>query len=239
MHADGPLDAGAPTTTPTPRRAEEDVFLAWAVLLLALHVAWMLAGPYGAAAGAVAQISVSVAFAARSGGGARTLGVTADRPLRALLALAATVLVVLPAFAIGYRAASGLPLLGPLDMAGFAGDLARTLVLAALPEEMFFRGYVQPALAARLGGPADGPVGVRALWTRPVALSIAGSALLFAVTHAVLEPRWLSVGALARLLTFFPGLVFGALRVVTGSIWAPALFHALCNAWLFALQRSG
>ena len=44
--------------------------------------------------------------------------------------------------------------------------------------------------------------------------------------------------SLTRLTTFFPGLLFGLLRLKTGSMWSAAIFHALCNAWLLGLHQA-
>ena len=93
--------------------------------------------------------------------------------------------------------------------------LAQVLGIA-MPEEMFYRGYVQTALddAGRrkfrvLG--ADVGVGL-----------VLGSAI-FALGHVA------TTGHLARLSVFFPSLVFGWLRARTGGIGASVSFHAACN----------
>jgi membrane protease YdiL (CAAX protease family) len=99
---------------------------------------------------------------------------------------------------------------------------------------VFFRGFVQPRLATRLAGGT-----LRAIPFVPITRATVAAAALFATTHVVLEfdlPNVLSLGAAARLATFFPGILFGALREETGDVVAPAIFHALCNATLFALQ---
>ena len=88
-------------------------------------------------------------------------------------------------------------------------------LVVALPEELFFRGYLQGAwvrgarrkvriLGAELG------------WEW-----IAASAA-FAIAHTVFHGP---VG----LWTFLPGLAFGWLYARTGTIWAAVLFHAACN----------
>ncbi|MBT9554434.1 MAG: CPBP family intramembrane metalloprotease [Myxococcales bacterium] len=94
--------------------------------------------------------------------------------------------------------------------------LAMQLVLVALPEEWFYRGYLQARLDEshprrwRILG-ADLGVG----W-------LLGS-VLFALGHLVLDAR------VERLAVFFPSLLFGWLRARTGSVMASTLFHALCN----------
>lgn len=95
------------------------------------------------------------------------------------------------------------------------------LVAAALPEEIFFRGYLQTCLdkffIARWN-----IFGVRLGWAWPL------TALIFAFAHSVITYRWW------HFAIFFPALVFGYLRERTGGIIAPTLFHASSNivmAW--------
>src|SRR6202142_1713907 len=90
------------------------------------------------------------------------------------------------------------------------------LVVVAIPEELFFRGYLMERLE-RVWPPTRqifGAKGGRAL--------LACSAL-FALGHLLVIPTP------QRLAVFFPALVFGWMRARTGSIAAGATFHALCN----------
>lgn len=82
-------------------------------------------------------------------------------------------------------------------------------VVAALPEETIFRGILQPTLQRKLGH-----------WTGLVA-----TAVIFAVYHFRFHPA-----QLAGKLGF--GLIFGALRDRTGTLWAPAIAHGLSWAVL-------
>lgn len=101
------------------------------------------------------------------------------------------------------------------------------LVLVALPEEFFFRGYVQDGLNAaypkrwRILGAS---CGVGWIYT----------AALFAISHSAITIRWWHA------FIFFPGLAFGWLREKTGTLLAPILFHALANTfsyWVFLSYR--
>jgi len=94
-----------------------------------------------------------------------------------------------------------------------AATLAHQLLWVALPEELFFRGY----LWRRLADPHRG---------RLVAITASGA--LFAATHALIHP-----GAWA-LATFLPGCYFAWLRCRTNNLTAPILTHALANPLLFA-----
>jgi membrane protease YdiL (CAAX protease family) len=101
--------------------------------------------------------------------------------------------------------------------------LGQVLVIA-LPEEAFYRGYVMTALDDAWGTP----------WTLAKAKLgwgwIASSAL-FAVGHILTEPHP------ERLAVFFPALVFGWLRARNGGVGTSALFHALCNVLASTLTR--
>lgn len=90
------------------------------------------------------------------------------------------------------------------------------LIAVALPEELFFRGYLQ-ARMERLW-----PVR-RTLWGAPIGPALVVSSAVFALAHFVGEY------APVRLGPFFPALVFGLLRARTGSIVAPVVYHAFCN----------
>ncbi|MGQ0507910.1 MAG: myxosortase MrtX [Myxococcaceae bacterium] len=96
--------------------------------------------------------------------------------------------------------------------------------VVALPEEFFYRGYVQTRLrdawpqgrmflGARLGP---------AFWI---------TALLFALGHLAIFQVW-------RLAVFFPALLFGWMRERTGTVLGAALFHAACNLYEQFLEAS-
>jgi len=211
-----------------------DVLLAWALGLGASYGAWRLlpegAGWIGAS---LAWVVVPLALCASGRGRLAMLGLWPARPLRAAAVFLVVAALVLPLFGLGYvffcqrflgsGAWAWPPAASLLPLVGFH------LMRAGLPEEIFFRGYVQGALARRQSfGRGTGSLGnVQA---------IAGASALFALTHVAFLASPFSLYAAGRLLTFFPGLLFGLLREKTGSIYASALFHALCNAWLLWLQ---
>jgi membrane protease YdiL (CAAX protease family) len=98
----------------------------------------------------------------------------------------------------------------------FALTALNQLVVVAIPEEIFFRGYLLVRLE-RVWRPT------RRLWGAPVGMALLVSSALFALGHLVTVPNP------QRLAVFFPALVFGWMRGRTGSIAAGATFHALCN----------
>ncbi|MBN1336956.1 MAG: CPBP family intramembrane metalloprotease [Deltaproteobacteria bacterium] len=94
--------------------------------------------------------------------------------------------------------------------------VAYHVFFVAIPEEFFYRGYLQTRLNEvfpRRFLLAGIPFG-HGLWI---------AALLFAFGHSLVELRWW------HFATFFPGLLFGLLRERTGSVTASALCHAACN----------
>ncbi|WP_437632547.1 myxosortase MrtC [Sorangium sp. So ce854] len=143
--------------------------------------------------------------------------------LRAAAWAALIAVIVFPPFWLGYRlywgAASPFVLRPPS-----VDEIAAQLLVVALPEEAFFRGYLQSALDRVF------PPRFRALGARLGPAWLISSAI-FAVGHV------LTIQHPARLAVFFPALVFGWLRARTGGIGAPLLFHAACNLFSLTLAR--
>lgn len=151
-------------------------------------------------------------------------------------------LLIFPLFAAGFwafaEALPGLPrglrsLLAPYTAAprphprlpeGLALQALLQLLVVALPEELFYRGWMQGTLRRLPGRPVrvlGADLGPGFLLTQ----------LLFAAGHLAAFQPW-------RLWTFFPGLVFGWLRERTGGLAAPVIFHALSNLFLKVLEAS-
>jgi membrane protease YdiL (CAAX protease family) len=99
------------------------------------------------------------------------------------------------------------------------------LLVVALPEELFYRGWMQTSWAGGAPGRGVTVLGARLgagfLWTQ----------VLFALGHLVVLQPW-------RLATFFPALLFGWLRERTGNVAAPVVAHALSNVFLATLEAS-
>jgi membrane protease YdiL (CAAX protease family) len=157
--------------------------------------------------------------------GLRTDSYAPDIKLAALMA----VLTFVP-FAIGHH--YFWTLVGHLKFQPALPKEPLTLVLThllgvALPEEVFYRGYVQPRLAAMF--PRRFSVfGANVGWEIPVTSAI------FAMGHFAGEydPT--------RLGPFFPGLLFGWLAARTRTVYGAILYHAASNvlsAFLFACYR--
>jgi membrane protease YdiL (CAAX protease family) len=134
--------------------------------------------------------------------------------------------LIFPPFVVGFffwhQPTHAFRLAAPADLGAFV--LAQ-LVMVALPEEAFFRGFVQtrlhdawPARHRLLGADVD-------------ARALVLQAALFALVHLASEPRP------DKLATFFPGLLFGWLRARRGGIGAALVLHALSNVLADFLVR--
>ena len=90
------------------------------------------------------------------------------------------------------------------------------LVIIALPEEAFYRGYLQSRLDEALPGRVK-------VFGASVGPALIVTSAIFALGHfaTIRDP--------ARLAVFFPSLAFGWLRARTGGIGASVAFHASCN----------
>lgn len=99
------------------------------------------------------------------------------------------------------------------------------LLVVALPEELFYRGWMQTSWAR--GAPGRG----RTILGARLGAGFVRTQALFAAGHLVVLEPW-------RLATFFPGLMFGWLRERTGGIAAPVVLHALSNLFIATLEAS-
>jgi uncharacterized protein len=133
--------------------------------------------------------------------------------------------LVLPLFWLGYVLwwQPERPFSPPL-LSGMLDETLGWLLVIALPEEAFYRGYLQTALDDAK------PPRVRVLGA-PVGVGILLTSTLFAIGHVLTEvhPN--------RLAVFFPSLLFGWLRARTGGIGASIAFHAACNLFASYLAR--
>jgi uncharacterized protein len=98
------------------------------------------------------------------------------------------------------------------------------IFVVALPEEFFYRGFMQTRLrdawpqGAVLFGVRLGP-------------AFFVTALLFALGHLAIFQAW-------RLAVFFPALLFGWMRERTGTVLGSALLHAASNLYELILAAS-
>ncbi len=112
--------------------------------------------------------------------------------------------------ALAYLLVSALPL-SPFssshgtEVTLFGPFVIRQAVLVALPEEVFFRGYLYDVFEEKGWEP------------------ILATSLLFAAGHLAIH------ASAYRALTFFPALLFGWGRKKSGNLYVPVFLHLLFN----------
>lgn len=228
-----------------PRAAGRDAAIAFALVaalvaaLVQIHVTLPAIGHLGSALVAVLFLYTPVVVAWRRKEELDQYGFHAAPVRQGLIVAGAAIAVIFPVFALGYFAfyevACGggvLEHLVPRNMCSRYGGLgglhapaltwklaefcAVQLVVVALPEELFFRGFLLGLLERRFPP--------RRRWLGGgVGLALVLSALAFALIHLPKD------GDPRALATFFPGLLFGWMRSATGSILASTLTHAGSN----------
>jgi membrane protease YdiL (CAAX protease family) len=158
---------------------------------------------------------------------ARALHAALPSAVKELGVAAGVAAVVFPLYAIGFygwtEPAQPFSLSLPPDLANLA---LTQLVVVALPEEAFFRGYLQTALGD------NERRRVRILGVELAPAAWIAQAALFSIVHLIVEPHP------ARLLVFFPGLLFGWVRAWRGGIGAGLALHAMSNLYSEILSRS-
>ncbi len=97
------------------------------------------------------------------------------------------------------------------------------LLFIALPEEYFYRGYVQTRLSDAMKTRGDGEERAWLGFT----WAMVWTSALFAIGHLLIPVNGVLLAQ--RAAVFFPSLLFGWLRARTGSIVASTLYHAACN----------
>ena len=94
--------------------------------------------------------------------------------------------------------------------------LSGQLLVIALPEEAFFRGFLQTELEPSFSRRVR-------LFGAELSPAVLVASLIFAAGHFFTNAQ------ASRLAVFFPSLLFGYLRTRTKGIGASFVFHALCN----------
>jgi membrane protease YdiL (CAAX protease family) len=152
-------------------------------------------------------------------------GITLRRPFLSISVFLLVSLLCLPGFVLLYWLYRHVWLHVPFRV-GLPTDwlllLVYHLLCVALPEEVFYRGYMQ----SRLNGAFPRRIN---LLSAPLGFGWLYTSVLFALGHYVISLRP------EALATFLPGLLFGWLRERTGSVVASTAFHALCNATVVLL----
>jgi membrane protease YdiL (CAAX protease family) len=224
--------------------AGRDAVIAWAVVavlvtgLVHINIRLPGIGHLGSAFVAVLFLYAPVFFAWRRKEELDHYGFHAEPIARGLATAGTAMAVIFPVFMLGYFAfyeiACNSDLLAHLVPRGMCSryggltihapaltwDLGEfclvQLVVVALPEELFFRGFLLGLLERRF--PPK-----RRILGGGVGLALVLSAAAFAIIHLPKD------GDPRALATFFPGLLFGWMRSATGSVLASTLTHAGSN----------
>lgn len=235
-------------------KAGRDALVAYALVavlvtgLVRIDVTLPWVGHLGSALVSVLFLYAPMLVLARRGEDLIDYGFHAEPIKKGLVMAGAAIGVIFPIFALGYFAfyeiachSSVLSHLVPRNMcahyAGIGGIHAPALswgllefclvqlLVVALPEELFFRGFLLGLLEKRFP-PARRWLG------GGIGMALLVSSLAFALIHIPKDgdPRVLA--------TFFPGLLFGWMRSATGSILAPTIAHGASNILIRILDLS-
>lgn len=171
---------------------------------------------------------VPIVVMGKRGRGIDFIDISARRFASSVMVFLVSSLVVFPAFFalahVWQTAILGLKGFETPPFPNLVAVIVYQLLIVALPEEFFFRGYVQSGLDA-VFAPRWRILGVQLGWSWIL------TAAVFAIAHSFIVYRWWHFSI------FFPALVFGYLRERTGSITAPVLFHAASNVLMNWFSR--
>lgn len=222
--------------------AVREALVIWALCFGGILVAWLVYQPAAKLVATVGFLYLPVLAMSVRGEDYRDFGLSArtlGADVKQFLVVSA---VVFPIFIAGYVAFVMLlpklpgelvkvltPYLGTPRFAFRLPDrffewVIDQLFVVALPEEFFYRGYLQTRLrdawphGRRFLGARLGP----AFWL---------TAVLFALGHLAIFEVW-------RLAVFFPALLFAWMRERSGSVVGAALFHASANLLVQVLDAS-
>lgn len=131
-------------------------------------------------------------------------------------AFLASVLLVLALNAVRFWQLN-VPLMVPPASTQWGQWMVFQFTHVALPEEVFFRGYVLTGLVQW------NRQSLRSTGSWNVSISVVLSSAVFALFHVIVQQSGFG------LLTFFPGLILGVLFVKTQSLVIPVMFHVLAN----------
>lgn len=224
------------------RSAVREALVVWALGFSGILIAWLIYRPAAKLVATVGFLYLPVLAMSVRGEDYRDFGLSTRRLKADVLQFLSVSAVVFPLFIAGYLAFIfllpnlpgqlvqivtpyvGTPHFAPRLPDRFLEWVIDQTFVVALPEEFFYRGYLQTRLrdawpkgrlffGARLGP---------AFWL---------TALLFALGHLAIFEVW-------RLAVFFPALIFAWMRERSGSVVGAALFHAASNLLVQVLDAS-
>lgn len=224
-------------------KAVREVLIIWGVCFAAILIAFPFSKAAAKVAATVGFLYLPLWAMRRRGEDYVDYGVSTRAWREDLKWFAILSAVVLPLFAAGFALfAHGLAFL-PLPVAKLLAPYTSSwhpfrfrlpdqfgqwvidqLFVVALPEEFFYRGFIQARL--RDAWPRG-----RVLFGVRLGPAFFVTAALFALGHLAIFQFW-------RLGVFFPALLFGWMREKTGSVLGAAAFHAACNLTVLVLEES-
>ena len=211
----------------------KSVALIWGLVILALHLLNRFALPWGLSSLLVAMILLYVPMW-KSPETSLLIKLQSGALGRALFWFWMISLLIFPVYFLVSHFAiqilwGGHPVNFPKDiwLAQAPGFFLHQLLLVALPEEMFFRGYLLGELK-KIWPTQNRVFGV------PFGKAALITSVIFAFSHSLVTFQWWHFSI------FFPALVFTWLREKTGRIWACSLFHAASNlaSWTLFVHYS-
>lgn len=236
------MDAPAALTAQLKRSAVREALIIWGLAFGTILIAWLIYRPAAKLVATVGFLYLPLLAMNPRAEEYRDYGLSTRRLPADLKQFALVSAVVFPIFIAGYVAfvhlmpslpAELLKVVTPYVSAPrfslrlpdrFLEWVIDQTFVVALPEEFFYRGFLQQRLrdawpkgrlffGARLGP---------AFWL---------TAVLFALGHLAIFEVW-------RLAVFFPALLFGWMRERSGSVVGAALFHAAANLLVQVLDAS-
>ncbi len=222
------------------RSAVREALIVWALGFGGILVTWLAYRPAAKIVATLGFLYLPLLGMALRGEDYRDFGLSTrqlGRDVRQFLAVSA---IVFPLFVAGYVAFIHLlpfasqnlvhsltPYVSTPHFAWRLPDrflewvIDQTFVVA-LPEEFFYRGYLQTRLRDAW------PQG-RIFFGARLGPAFLLTAVLFALGHLAIFEVW-------RLAVFFPALLFGWMRERSGSVVGAALFHAASNLIVLVLD---
>ena len=222
--------------------AVQEAIGVWALSFAAIIVTFVTFPAYAKLVATVSFLYLPLWAMGRRGEDHRDYGVTLSRWREDLKLVLVMCAIVAPLFVAGFVGFGHLlqalpeawarhlsPLQGTMQFqprlpARFGEWVVDQLFVVALPEEFFYRGFLQTRLKDAW------PRGIRIFGIR-VGPAFLLTAVLFALGHLAIFQVW-------RLGVFFPALLFGWMRERTGTVAGAALFHAFCNLFELVLEAS-
>lgn len=225
-----------------PRSAAAEALTLWALCFLGIVVTFVVVPSAAKLVATMGFLYLPLWSMDRRGEDYRDYGLSTRRLGADLLDFLKVSAVVFPVFVAGYVLFAQLFPLLPRDWTRlltpyssnpvfqfrlpdrFGEWIVDQLFVVALPEEFFYRGFIQTRLRDAW------PQG-RVWWGARLGPAFWLTALLFALGHLAIFQVW-------RLAVFFPALLFGWMRERSGSVVGAALVHAASNLLVQTLDAS-